>query len=94
MSKLRGTTLVSAFILLAIGARAQAKAPLALLQSIPLPGLKDGDFDHFAVDLEGHRLFLAAEDNAAVEVFDLRTNKLIHTISDVEEPHSMVYRAI
>jgi DNA-binding beta-propeller fold protein YncE len=30
--------------------------------------------------------------NAAVEVFDLRTNKLIHTISDVKVPHSIVYR--
>src|SRR5438034_10948368 len=37
---------------------AQPSAPLKLIQSIPLPGLKEGDFDHFAVDLDGHRLFL------------------------------------
>ena len=37
--------------------RAQESAPLKLIQSIPLPGLKEGDFDHFAVDLDGHRLF-------------------------------------
>jgi len=66
---------------------------LELIQTIPMPGLHDGDFDHFAVDLQGRRLFLAAEENAVVEVFDLRTNKLIHTISDVKAPHSMVYRA-
>src|ERR1700680_2274120 len=68
------------------------KAPLKLVQSIPLPGLKDGDFDHFAVDVEGNRLFLTAEENSKVEIFDLNTNKLIHTISDLKAPHSMLYR--
>ena len=52
--------------------QAQHSAPLKLLQSIPLPGLKEGDFDHFAVDLDGHRLFLTAEANGLVEVFDTR----------------------
>src|SRR6266404_4076254 len=85
--------LVTVLIASAIGAWGQAKAPLVLLQSIPLPGLHDGDFDHFAVDLAGHRLFLTAEKNAAVEVFDLQTNKLIHTLTDIDEPHSMIYRA-
>jgi DNA-binding beta-propeller fold protein YncE len=68
-------------------------APLKLLQTIPIPGLKDGDFDHFAADLAGHRLFLTAEKNSAVEVFDLNANKLIHTITGLDEPHSMLYRA-
>ena len=71
----------------------QSKTPLALLQSIPMPALHDGDFDHFAVDLTGNRLFLTAEKNAAVEVFDLKTNTLIHTLTDIDEPHSMIYRA-
>src|ERR1700730_17058529 len=68
-------------------------APLKLLQTIPIPGLKDGDFDHFTVDLAGHRLLLTAEKNSAVEVFDLNTNKLVHTITGLDEPHSMLYRA-
>jgi len=72
---------------------AQHSAPLKLVQSIPLPGLKEGDFDHFAADLDGQRLFLTAEANGLVEVFDTRTNKLIHTIRGMEAPHSMVYRA-
>src|SRR5712692_1696182 len=72
---------------------AQHSAPLKLIQSIPLPGLKEGDFDHFAIDLDGHRLFLTAEANGVVEVFDTQTNKLIHTIPGMEAPHSMVYRA-
>jgi DNA-binding beta-propeller fold protein YncE len=73
--------------------QAQHSDPLKLIQSIPLPGLKEGDFDHFAIDLDGHRLFLTAEANGVVEVFDTNTNKLIHTIKGIEAPHSMVYRA-
>jgi DNA-binding beta-propeller fold protein YncE len=73
--------------------QAQHSAPLKLIHSIPLPGLKEGDFDHFAIDLDGHRLFLTAEANGVVEVFDTNTNKLIHTIKGIEAPHSMVYRA-
>ena len=93
MHKFRVTALAVVLFASVIGAWSQAKAPLKQLQSIPLPDLHDGDFDHFAVDLAGHRLFLTAEKNAAVEVFDLQTNKLIHTLADIDEPHSMIYRA-
>src|SRR5882762_10320958 len=77
--------------LFAGGARAQVPGPLKLIQTIPLPGLKDGDFDHFQVDLPGKRLFLAAEDNSAIEVIDLSTNKVIHKIAGPKAPHSMAY---
>jgi len=73
-------------------AGAQQKEPLKLLNSIPVPGLHDGDFDHFLVDLPGNRLFATAEENSKVLVFDLRTNKLIHTLDDLKAPHSMAYR--
>ena len=69
--------LIILFVLLGIGTHAQVPGPLKLVQSISLPGLKDGDFDHFHLDLPGQRLFLAAEENSAVEVIDLRANKLI-----------------
>jgi hypothetical protein len=65
--------------------------PLTLLQTIALPGLRDGDFDHFHLDAPAQRLFLAAEDSGAVEVIDLRTNKLVHTITGLNQPHSMAY---
>jgi len=77
---------------LAVSGNAQNKAPLKLVQTIPLPGLKEGDFDHFAVDIDGHRLFLTAEKNGAVEVFDTNANKLIHTITGLEEPHAILIR--
>lgn len=83
-------------IVLFVG-RAQAQVagdePLKLIQSIPLPGLHDGDFDHFQLDLPGQRLFLAAEDNEAVEVIDLRTNKVIGKITGTKAPHSMAYNS-
>ena len=74
--RLMGTLLSIGTLLFAsvIAVRGQQKVPLSLVQSIPLPALHDGDFDHFAVDLASHRLFLTAEKNAAVEVFDLQTN--------------------
>jgi YVTN family beta-propeller protein len=84
--------LISAIaIFFALAASAQTKPPLRLVQTIPLPDLKDGDFDHFAVDLAGNRLFLTAEENQAVVVIDTKTNKLIHTIPDLAAPHSMLF---
>jgi len=83
--------LLTVFVLFAVEAHAQVPGPLKLIQSIPLPDLKDGDFDHFQVDLPGQRLFLAAEDNSAIEVIDLRTNKVVHKITGPKAPHSMAY---
>jgi DNA-binding beta-propeller fold protein YncE len=70
----------------------KAQEPLKLVATIPIPGLKDGDFDHFAPDVEGHRLFLTAEQNGKVQVFDTDSNKLIRTIEDLEAPHAILYR--
>jgi DNA-binding beta-propeller fold protein YncE len=73
-------------------ARAGESAPIKLVATVPLPALHDGDFDHFAVDVPGKRLFAAAEENSKVLVFDLRNNTLVKTISDVKAPHSILYR--
>jgi DNA-binding beta-propeller fold protein YncE len=64
--------------------------PLRLVGSTDLPGFT-GDFDHFAADLKGNRLFLAGEDHKTVEVFDLRTGKRIHSILGFGAPHSILY---
>jgi hypothetical protein len=61
---------VSLFVLLGAGMRAQVQGPLKLIQSIPLPGLKDGDFDHFQVDLPGQRLFDLINEDAHLMIFD------------------------
>ncbi len=85
------TIFLTVFVLFALRAQCQVPGPLKLVQTIPLPGLKDGDFDHFQVDVPGQRLFLAAEDNSAVEVIDLRANKVVHKITGPKAPHSMAY---
>jgi DNA-binding beta-propeller fold protein YncE len=79
-------------ILLAGVAKAKDDQPLKLVDTISLPDLKDGDFDHFALDLGGHRLFLTGEENGKVLVFDTSTNKLIHTIEESKAPHAILYR--
>jgi DNA-binding beta-propeller fold protein YncE len=91
MKRLLAFLIAVNIILFAVAAAGQTRPPLRLLQTIPLPDLKGGDFDHFAVDLSGNRLFLTAEDNNAVEVFDIRANTLIRTIRGLDTPHSLLY---
>lgn len=79
-------------ILLPTVAAAQEKTPLKLAATIPLPGLKDGDFDHFAVDLDGHRLFLTAEENDKLEILDSKSNQPIRTMQDIKAPHAILFR--
>src|SRR5438445_12282416 len=77
-------------VALAVNSKAQDHAPLKLVATIRLPGLHDGDFDHFAPDVDGHRLFLTGEENEKVLVFDTTTYQLIHTMADVKTPHPML----
>lgn len=84
--------ILTLFTALPISVAAQSDPPLKLVATIPLPGLKDGDFDHFAPDIDGHRLFLTDEENDKVDVLDTATNTRIHTIEDAKAPHAIVYR--
>lgn len=84
--------LLAPFLALPAQVTAQTKEPLKLVATIPLPGLKDGDFDHFAPDIDGHRLFLTDEENDKVDVLDTATNTRIHTIEDAKAPHAILYR--
>jgi DNA-binding beta-propeller fold protein YncE len=70
--------------------QASAAAPLRLSGRTELPGYT-GDFDHFEVDVKGNRLFLAAEDHATLEVFDLKSAKLTTTIEGFEVPHGLLF---
>src|ERR1700694_4603880 len=70
-------------------AAAQKKPPLMLVATTPLPGFS-GDFDHFALDLKGKRLFLTAEDHKTVEVFDLE-GKPLHSITGFGQPHGALF---
>lgn len=66
--------------------------PLKIINEIALPSMHEGDFDHFAADTAGHRLFLAAEANGVVEVLDSRQNKELAVIRGFKEPHAVVFR--
>lgn len=70
-------------------APAAGPAALTLAGVTKLPGYH-GDFDHFAVDEKGGKLFLAGEDGAALEVFDLRSGALLRSIPGYGVPHSLL----
>ena len=72
----------------ALQSPAQEKAPLRLVQTIDVPGVRH--WDHFGVDLKGNRLFVSSEEEPAVEVFDLRTNKHLQSLTDFKEPHNVL----
>jgi len=53
-----------------------------------VPGARK--WDHFGVDLKGNRLFVSSEEEPAVEVFDLRTNKHLQSLTEFKEPHNVL----
>jgi DNA-binding beta-propeller fold protein YncE len=81
---------LAAVVLAPSALAAPGPEPLRLLSRTDLPGYQ-GDFDHFAVDVRGGRLFLAGEDKGTLEVFDLRTGKHLKTVEGLEEPHAIHY---
>ncbi len=52
-----------------------------------------GPLDHMAIDTQGQRLFIPAEQHGTVEVLDLRTGKRIRTISAARWPSTVIYHA-
>lgn len=69
---------------------AQSPPALELAKTIALPGVQ-GKFDHFAIDLAGHRLFVAATGNHSVEVIDLTTDKVLESITGLGKPHGLAW---
>jgi DNA-binding beta-propeller fold protein YncE len=77
-------------VIFAVKTNAQEKLPLKLVATTPMPGFT-GDLDHFGLDLKGNRLFLAAEDQKTVEVFNLQTGERVHSIEGFGHPLTMAY---
>ena len=69
MAKLN-VILLALLLVSSLSVNGQDTAPLKLLHTTPLPD-SQGDLDHFAVDVKGHRLFVTAEVHHTVEVLDL-----------------------
>jgi WD40 repeat protein len=81
---------VAGLLLPMIPSRAEETSPLQLEGTVPLPDVK-GRFDHFAVDLNAKRLFVAALGNNTVEVIDLEAGKRVHTIQGAREPQGLLF---
>lgn len=63
---------------------------LELIATIPMPDVR-GRIDHFAADVGGHRLFVAALGNNTVEVLDVASLRHRKSIPGFEEPQGLVY---
>jgi YVTN family beta-propeller protein len=84
---------VFAFGLIPFSATSQTLAPaMRLTKTIVLPGVQ-GKLDHFAIDLAGNRLFLAATGSGSVQVIDLKTDKVRESIGGLVKPHGLAWDA-
>jgi DNA-binding beta-propeller fold protein YncE len=86
------TILLTLIMTFALQVKSGPASPLELVRTIPMPGIA-GRFDAFGVDVKGHRLFVTPLDHKTVEVYDLTTGKLIHSIPGIEKAHAVLYRA-
>src|SRR5437867_4938431 len=66
------------------------EAALELVATIPMPAVK-GRIDHLAIDLKGHRLFVAALGNDTVEVLDVEHNRHEKSLPGFGEPQGVLY---
>ena len=85
------TILFTLIMVFAFKAESGPASPLELVRTIPMPGIT-GRFDSFGIDVKGRRLFVTPLDHKTVEVYDLKTGKLIHSIPGIEKAHAVLYR--
>jgi DNA-binding beta-propeller fold protein YncE len=89
------------FILLILSALvgrtwAQTMAPLTLSKQVTMPqvsikGPGSKNFDALTANVKTNRLFIAAEWHGSVEVYNLKTNRLIHSITGIGRPLDILY---
>lgn len=75
-----------------LAVQARAAEPLQLVQKFAMPASVHGRFDHLGIDVQGNRLFAAAESAHQVLVFDLRSGRFIRSIDDIQIPHAIFVR--
>src|SRR6266581_3499753 len=78
-------------LIMVFAIKSETASPLELVRTIPMPGIA-GRFDSFGVDVKGRRLFVTPLDHKTVEVYDLKTGNLIHSIPGIEKAHAVLYR--
>lgn len=87
-----GSLLFALSIAIAGAASAAEPAPLKLDGEIPLGAVR-GRIDHFSIDSQRQRLFVAELGNDSIGVVDLRERKLLRTIEGLKEPQGLAYVA-
>ncbi|HEU5051595.1 MAG TPA: YncE family protein [Hanamia sp.] len=63
---------------------------LQFIQAISLPDIT-GRIDHLSFDSRNEILFVAALGNNTVEVVDLKSKKIIHSVKNLSEPQGIVF---
>jgi DNA-binding beta-propeller fold protein YncE len=91
MMKKSYAILLIVLLVFAIKVSSRPASSLELVRTIPMPGIT-GRFDSFGIDLKGRRLFVTPLDHKTVEVYDLNTGKLIHSIPGIAKAHAVLYR--
>src|SRR6185436_1791622 len=71
-------------------APSKGAGPLTRAKTVPLPGVS-GRFDHFAIDANGERMFVAALGNNTLEIIDVAHGKHLHSIKGLSKPTGVVY---
>jgi YVTN family beta-propeller protein len=80
------------FSLMAAGLFSSENTALKFQKAIALPGVT-GRFDHFALDIMGNRLFVAALGNNTLEVIDLAAGTRIQSIPGLGKPTGVLFLA-
>jgi len=88
---MNGLVLLAAMLLSACnGNQSYGQAVLKLEKEIAMPDVK-GRIDHLDIDLQDKIVFVAALGNNTVEAVDLRSGKILHTITGMDEPQGVAY---
>jgi len=70
--------------------KAYGQNMLKLEKEIPMPGVK-GRIDHMDINLNDQVAYAAALGNNTVEVIDLKSGKILHSITGLSEPQGVGY---
>src|SRR5579864_6693896 len=82
--------IVAGTLALAVTLHGAGSDALRQVQTLPLPGVS-GRIDHFGIDTQGQRLFVAALGNNTVEVLDVRRGKWLTRITGLREPQGIFF---
>jgi len=66
------------------------ESALKLIATIPMPNVT-GRIDHLAIDIKRQIIFVAALGNNTIEVVDIKSKKVIHTIKGLHKPQGIKF---